>query len=369
MTQLEDIRFYCGIGEKDFNHHEIVAGEYACISPVVGRGGIDKNGKVKKQSVNGVYVPSSVKQVLLDSGAYSDTTFHRLSFDEALERQLAHAERFNYLSRVFRIVSYDVLVDEQTGITGERVKDRMTPDIARFAVDQTIKASYYLSSQREYITQRIGHNVSLVFSLQGSNPQQYLECAKAILPLVQRGDVIGLGGWCILGLHRKLIPMFHETMGELIPLLKQHHVQDIHIFGVCTHQVLGPLLYQCDHNQLGERWVSDNENRIHVSTDSVGPTTRMVKEYPNKPGYCSWGYGSWSNSMYPLAKVHDTCKVKDTSGNKTPTCSADNKCRGLERQRHVLATIDWLADFKQKEPASYHPVPSGDSSIIHIKAS
>lgn len=43
-----DIRLYTGIGEKDFNHHTIHAGEYACVSPVVGRGGVDKHGKVKK---------------------------------------------------------------------------------------------------------------------------------------------------------------------------------------------------------------------------------------------------------------------------------------------------------------------------------
>lgn len=363
----EDIRFYCGIGEKDFNHHTIHAGQYACISPVVGRGGIDKQGRIKKQGVNGVFVPPEVKHVLLDSGAYSDTTFHRRSFFDALERQLDHAERFGYLNRVSRLVSYDVLVDEQAGQDGGRVKDRMSPDLATFAVEQTIKAAEYLSTQRDYITERVGHPVSLVFSAQGSDTQQYLDCARAILPYVRAGDVFGLGGWCILGQKRSLIPMFYETMNALIPLLKNYKVKDTHIFGVCTVEVLGPLLFLCDHTQRRDgKWGWDEKTRIRLSTDSVGPTTRVVKEFPNKPGFCSWGYGSWYDGNYPLAHVEESCKVKDEQGRKAPTCSPDLKCRGQERQRHVAATIDWLAHFRIREPQHYRSIENTTSEYEQL---
>ena len=358
----EDIRFYCGIGEKDFNHHPVFAGQYACVSPVVGRGGIDRQGKQKRQGVNGVCVPPEVKSVLLDSGAYSDTTFHRKTFEDALHRQLDHAERFKYLSQVSRLVSYDVLVDEQMGEDGERVKDRMSPDVAMFAVQQTVKAAEYLSSQRDYIYERIGHPVSLTFSAQGSDTRQYLECAKAILPYVQPGDTFALGGWCILGQRRTLIPMFYETMNVLIPLCKQYKVKDIHIFGVCVPEVLGPLLFLCDHEQRkNDTWGWDEKKRIRLSTDSVGPTTRVVKEFKNKPGFCSWGYGSWYNGNYPLAHVEESCKIKDEQGRKAPACSPDTKCRGLERQRHVQATIEWLANFRVREPEHYHSVETSQA--------
>jgi hypothetical protein len=314
---------------------------------------VDKHGKPKRQGVNGVFVPPDVKSVLLDSGAYSDTTFHRRTFAEALERQLDHAERFGYVSRVGRLVSYDVLVDEQAGNDGGRVKDRMSPEVARFAVEQTIKAADYLSTQRAYIAERVGHPVSLVFSAQGSDMQQYLACAQAIVPYVQAGDVFALGGWCILGQKRALIPMFYETMNVLIPLLKKHKVKEIHIFGVCTAEVLGPLLFLCDHSQRRDgQWGWDEKNRIRLSTDSVGPTTRVVKELPSKPGYASWGYASWYEAR-PLARVLESCKVKDEQGNKTPTCEDGTYCRGLQRAQHVAETIEWLAHFREREPQHY----------------
>ncbi len=34
----EAIRFYCGLGEKHYNHHPVVTGPYACVSPIAGHG-------------------------------------------------------------------------------------------------------------------------------------------------------------------------------------------------------------------------------------------------------------------------------------------------------------------------------------------
>ena len=58
----EAIRFYCGLGEKHYNHHPVVTGPYACVSPVSGS-------EIKK--ANSVAVPQGV-QVFQDSGAYND---------------------------------------------------------------------------------------------------------------------------------------------------------------------------------------------------------------------------------------------------------------------------------------------------------
>lgn len=363
----EDIRLYCGIGEKDFNHHPIVAGSYACIAPVCGRGGImkDKDGQPKldrhgepvrrKQSENSVFVPDSVKSVLLDSSAFSDTTFHRLSFADALERQFRHAEKYHYLSKIQRLVAYDVLVDEQAGDDGGRVKSRMDPKLAQFAVEQTIKSAEYLASQRDYIYERVGHPVSLVFSAQGSDAEQYLRCAEAILPYLQPGDTFGLGGWCILGQRRLLMPTFVETMQHLLPMLKKYHVGQAHIFGVCFAEALGPLLFLCDHTQQPNgSWQLDEKRRVQLSTDSVGPTKRVTLTLVDKPGFSSWGYASWYETR-PVPHVLESCKVKDSDGRKTPTCSPDTYCRGLQRVKHIQATIDWLAHFREREPHLYAP--------------
>jgi hypothetical protein len=360
---MEDIRLYTGIGEVTYNHHPVYAGEYACVSPVTGRGGIDKRGKQRKQRENSVVVPPETKFVLLDSGAYSDTTFQRCAFDEALERQLRHAEKYNYLSRILEIVSYDVLVDEQIGLDGERVKQRMNPDLAKFAVEQTIKAAAYLSSKRDYIYERVGHPVGLVFSAQGSDTEQYLKCAEAILPFVQPGDVFGLGGWCILGRQRTLLPTFYATIDALVPMLQAHKVKRAHIFGVCDADALGSLLWQCDHY----RGVWSEKHRIQLSTDSVGPTTRIVKEDRKGSGLATWGYASWANRKYPVPHVLDSCKVVDEQGKKAPTCPPGTPCRGLERARHVVATREWLAHFRERENRFYrYEAPRKKSEVQQL---
>ncbi|HZO72811.1 MAG TPA: hypothetical protein VFB60_11465 [Ktedonobacteraceae bacterium] len=53
----EAIRFYCGLGEKHYNHHPVVTGPYACVSPVSGS---------QTRKVNSVAVPQGVL-VLQDS--------------------------------------------------------------------------------------------------------------------------------------------------------------------------------------------------------------------------------------------------------------------------------------------------------------
>jgi hypothetical protein len=352
----QDIRFYCGVGEPTFNHHPVHTGPYACVSPVSGRGGVDKHGKKKTQKRNRVCIPLETREVILDSGAFSDTTYLRCTFEEALHRQLVHARDFDYLKQVSHFADYDVLIDEQDR-NGERIKARWDVDMADFAVSQTILAAQYMDSQRQYINQQVGHLVGLVLSAQGVDAAQYLRCAEKILPYVDpERDIFGLGGWCILGMQPKLLPTFFETMNTLIPMLKKNKIKRVHIWGVCFAEALGPLLFLCDHYQRPDGfWGIDEENRIQLSTDSVGPTTRMVKELKHKPGYASWGYASWHETV-PLAHVEESCKQVNEQGEKAPACQAGTYCRGLERARHVDETIKWLARFREREQDVYRYV-------------
>jgi hypothetical protein len=359
---MSDIQFYCGVGEKSFNHHPVHTGPHACISPVTGRGGTDKQGRKRKQKENSISVPSECT-VILDSGAFSDTTYHRCTFEEALERQVSHARKFGYLHQVSHMASYDVLIDEQDK-GGSRVKDRWSTEIADFAVSKTIQAAQYITSQRERLQKETGHPVGFVLSAQGVDTEQYLRCAEQILPYLDpETDVFGLGGWCILGMQPKWLPTFFETMYHLVPMLKAYKVKRAHIWGVCFAKALGPLLYACDHYQRRDGlWGCDEKHRIQLSTDSVGPTTRIVKEMSSRPGFTAWGYASWREAR-PLAHVLESCKTVDVHGHKAPSCSPDTYCRGLQRAAHVDATRQWLAHFREQESTYYSPDPLVTSQL------
>ena len=345
----EAIRFYCGLGEKHYNHHPVVTGPYACVSPVSGS-------KIKK--ANSVAVPQGV-HVLQDSGAFNDACLLlrgqercvslmkqcRLNFKDALTRQEQHAARFGYLHQIEARASYDVLIDETwtedaSGLLIRR-KKRWSETDADLAIEETIAAAAYLHHHR--------NGLPCILSAQGISPRQYLHCVERILPYVRNGDIVGLGGFCILGRNHSYLPGFRETMRLVIPFLKREGIHQVHIWGVCFAEALGELLWMCDHDEEGNL---DMHQRISLSTDSVGPSTRPVKK-DKQTGYGTWGYASWCNNTYAVPPVLDSCKVCDTQGNKAPTCPPETRCRGLERARHVLLTHDWFAQFRTREPRLY----------------
>ncbi len=344
----EAIRLYSGLGEKHYNHHPVVTGPYACVSPVSGS---------ETLKVNSVAVPEGVL-VLQDSGAFSDACLsheqvprsnmvkqHRLSFKEALKRQEKHAADFGYAAQIEARASYDVLIDETwtedaSGLL-TRCKKRWSEADAQFAVEETVAAAAYLDRHR--------NGLACVMSAQGITPQQYLHCMERLLRYVRDGDMIGLGGWCILGRVRSLLPAFRETMHLVIPFLKREGVKRVHIWGVCFAEALGELLWLCEHDEEGNL---ETYRRIALSTDSVGPSTRPVKK-DRQTGYATWGYASWCNNAYPVPPVLASCKVIDASGGKAPTCTPETQCRGLERARHVLLTYEWFANFRTREPRLY----------------
>lgn len=265
--------------------------------------------------VNRVSVPLET-QVLQDSGAFSDGPRLRLSFEEALERQLQHAESFGYLDTDRKVVgyarqithraSYDLLIDEKWE-GGVRHKARWTEGDAEDAVRNTVEAARYLSQNRR--------GLHAVLSAQGVSPKQYLRCAEQIVPLLEPGDFFGLGGWCITGkFPAQMLPVFRETMHLVIPFLGREGVQHVHIWGVIFAKALGELLYLCD------------EYGIHLSTDSVGPSVR--------PCLGKWGYAEWHDKAYR---------------------NAPTESRGLERARHVQITRDWLDSFRGTK--HYRPTP------------
>lgn len=296
----EAIRFYCGIGERQWNHHPVAPGPFACISPVYGN-------TVDSKRVNRVFVPDGV-EVIQDSGAFSDGFGQRLDFGAALDRQIEHAEQYGYADKVTHRASYDVLIDEKW-IGGVRYKARWDEQDAELAVKMTVNAARYLNQHRQ--------GVAVIFSAQGVTSRQYLSCTEQIMHCFQDGDIFGLGGFCVTGKKpAQIMPGFRETVQAVVPFLAREGIKRAHIWGVTYAPALGELLYLCD------------QHGIALSTDSAWPSIKPCKG--------DWGYSSWRDNTY-----------------RRP----EPEIRGLERARHVEATRDWLNNFRERESQFYRFIP------------
>ena len=292
------VKLYCGVSETAWNKHPVACGEFACVSPV-------KGASVRTKAENRVYVPDGTK-VLQDSGAFQDSWGDRLSFQEALIRQIAHAEKYDYADKIEYRVSYDLLIDE-VWKDGQRTKKRWTVDNAESAVTETVAAAKFLSENRQ--------GLSLCLSAQGVNAKQYLSCVEQVVSCLDPNrDMLGLGGWCIIGkMPKVMMPVFRDTIKLIIPYVAKQGVKKAHIFGVIYPTALGELAWMC------------NQHDIELSTDSASPALHPV--------FGEWGYGEW----------------RDNSYNRVPT-----SIRGIDRARHVRLTREWLARLQDtqwyKEP-------------------
>jgi len=323
----ETIRFYCGVNEMTWNHHPVQPGSYACIAPVYGR-------SLRTKARNRVQVPAAT-QIIQDSGAFSDGPGQRLSIEAALDRQLAHAETYGYAAQVTHRASYDLLIDEKWS-EGRRHKERWSELDAQAAVEETVHAATYLANHRQ--------GKRAILSVQGVSAKQYLACAQHIVPLLEPGDILGLGGFCILGKFHSLLAVFQETMSLLLPFLAREGVEWVHVWGVCWPPALEVLT-----------WLAAAAG-IKVSVDSAHPSFHPVMG--------QWGYGDWRLKHYLRPQVQDSCR-----SHQFERCE---RCRGLERIRHVSAVRSWLAHFPLTAPASlstpkqlslFTPFPESEVSL------
>ena len=176
--------------------------------------------------------PAHGLEILLDSGAFQDINDHtRLTFENALQRQLAFEERVGFQSKY--IVSYDRIVDETFNEDGKRLKLRVDGRTAKKYVDQTIDAAKHLADRRKELRPR-----RLVLSNQGVSPSQYTRCVKEVLSFSEKGDVIGMGGQCIIGQRPGLTKEYFDVLASILPMLRRKQIRRLHIFGMGTFPVL-----------------------------------------------------------------------------------------------------------------------------------
>ena len=170
-------------------------------------------------------------KVLLDSGAFQDRKKQqRLTFSDALTRQLDFEIDHGFESEL--IVSYDRLVDEADGTSG-RNKKRVAHSTATRYVKETVDAAAYLVDHRRDLGER-----NLVLSCQGVNSRMYLQCMDDILEMAEPEDVIGMGGFCIVGQRRRLASEFFQVLEGALPRLVKTGIKRLHFFGVGYFPVL-----------------------------------------------------------------------------------------------------------------------------------
>lgn len=182
------------------------------------------------------YYPVTIENdtpFLIDSGAFQDVTDERLTFEQALERQLEFEKTVTKDGRpAYAIVSYDRLVDEQFD-GNNQFKQRVSYDDGEQYVRETIEASRYLASQRERLKPR-----KLVLSCQGTTTEQYIRCLNGVLEFATDEDIIGLGGFCIISRSKKYEQQFYEVINQAFPIIAQHGIKRVHIFGVGIIKIL-----------------------------------------------------------------------------------------------------------------------------------
>ncbi|HEY9610644.1 Dam family site-specific DNA-(adenine-N6)-methyltransferase, partial [Allocoleopsis sp.] len=221
---------------------------------------------------------------LVDSGAFSDSPEDRLTFEQALTRQLkwentastrlnnrfyefpvvSHTTPFQPFARcrllalfewqAYALASYDLLIDE-VWLDGAKIKRRWSEEDAKAAVTTTVEAARYLVSQRDHLQPR-----KLILGCQGVTADQYRECVEQILEFASPEDWIGLGGWCILGRMRSWLPTYWETLHQVIPLIAAAGIKHVHLYGSLLDESCAPLLWFCD--QYGLTCSADSKRPI-----------------------------------------------------------------------------------------------------------
>lgn len=196
--------------------------------------------------VNPVY-PVAVGDGVLavcDSTAFQ-TMLKRRTPSQALDRQLAFEQsttrdgRRRFPRGFEALITYDMLVGVDEAIEERRgklvkVKRRGTEETAAEAVTQT------LASAEHYHRERARVAGAVAYAAQGATLRQYLACVRALLDLATPRDWLALGGFCIIGMQRSLIPLFVAVCREVAPLLRRAGIRRVHILGVCVTDALAP---------------------------------------------------------------------------------------------------------------------------------
>ena len=163
------------------------------------------------------------------------TMLRRKTPQQALDDQLRLETQLSWRMLDLRwrfeaVVHYDQMLGvDEAFVDGVKVKQRGTIETARPAIAATLASAAYYATQRHRIAGAIA------FAAQGINPDQYVdECVVPMLDLMQTGDWLALGGFCIIGRVPSLKPLFAETLRRCLPLARRAGLARVHLLGVAV---------------------------------------------------------------------------------------------------------------------------------------
>ena len=188
--------------------------------------------------------------VLLDSGGFQDRQQDtRITFEEALERQLAYEEKVGFVSH--RLVAYDLIGD----------------------ADVTVEANRFLVERRADLAPR-----QLVLMIQGQTVDDYISCLKRTLEFASPGDCIGVGGVALAGRQKAVREKLRAILFHAIPLIAASGIEDVHLFGVGTFSVLRESSRIVNLMSGGNNINFSSDTSAFEVMSTMGNVVNLVKE-------------------------------------------------------------------------------------------
>lgn len=209
-------------------------------------------------------------------------------------------------------MTYDYLTGVDEAIeNGVRVKRRGTRETAAVAVAETIYSARYYHSQRERIPGAIA------YACQGIDPDQYLACARELIPLIRPGlDMFAFGGFCIIGMQPRLKAVFYETLRAVLPVLVFAGVERAHILGVTVadaileaSRIAAPYGVILSTDSSGPERNAAVYGREFVTDGPKGP--RFTARYTKAEKMIAYRPAAWA--MENIARYDAWCQSISTS--------------------------------------------------------
>lgn len=211
--------------------------DYVCLSP----------------NYRSVTIDNQNTKILMDSGAFQDTNrSSRLSFDDALDRQIGFEKKLN--RNIDYIVSYDLIDCYET----------------------TIEANSFFNKT----------NLSCrkpVYMTQGKTLDEYIFCLNENLQFIDDYSVCGLGGISRAATTKKL----QEKIFASIGLINKTSINHVHLFGVGSIKLLRIIREKLNKNVLLSSDSSAYEFQS-VMGKVLDDTGKWVKTYTKGDKYINY---------------------------------------------------------------------------------
>jgi hypothetical protein len=233
------------------------------------------------------------------------------------------------------VVSYDRLVDESNVSSGKN-KKRVHHATAERYVKETVVAAKFLADSRSDLK-----GSRLVLSCQGTTLPQYVRCMKDVLEFAEPGDVLGLGGFCIVGQQHRYLDQLLAVTTAAIPLAKKRGLRQLHVFGLGWIPALAKMNVMAHHAGIECSYDTSSYelNGIHGSifVGFKGGLTNVFSKIQKGKQY------------HPTALAHANLLLVQNYWNTFNQLLADDSPL-------LGADVSWLPTLGVASPGDYQPL-------------